>query len=69
MTEIPPMPQHVRERVERRLDRIARELLAEELDVDDTVAVPATRPGGSDGDRGDRVGDQAPPLRKPLPGR
>jgi len=65
---MPPMPPHVRDRVERRLDRIARELLAEELDVDDAVAMPA-RPSGSDSDRRDRVGDQAPPLRKPPRGR
>jgi hypothetical protein len=40
--EFPPMPPHIRERVERRLDRIARELLAEELDPDDPDSATAT---------------------------
>ena len=64
VAEIPPMPPHIRARVERRLDRIARELLAEELERD-TPVVPGRRGRGRDRDGLDGVGDQPTPLREP----
>jgi hypothetical protein len=53
----PPMPPHVRARVERTLDTLARELLDIELDVNSGV-IPLPRPSGRvDGDDTSCVSD------------
>jgi hypothetical protein len=49
-------------RVERTLDWVARELLAQELDAD-AARVPATVPSRRDGDRLNGVGDEPSPRR------
>jgi hypothetical protein len=60
----PPMPPHVRARIERRLNRVARRLL--ELD-NEAGRVPHLPTGGRlDSDGAPGVSDKATPLGKPL---
>ena len=61
-----PRPPSVRARVQRTLDWVAPELLAQELDDvagQDPVAAPVRGPSRRNRDLRDRVGDQPPPRR------